>query len=206
MAIVNGYATLAEYKAWITMRGSTTSTDATDDGVIEDHIEAASRYFDRETGKRFFADSVDATRYYTPDDPYVLKIDSLSAAPTTVKIDTTGARSYSAITQDTDFELLPFNALLDGMPYTELHIIAALSSYTWPTWAKGVEIVAKFGFPSVPDDVKEATLTIAQSLNASRSGQPNQGKVTVTAAGVVIRPEEIPAFAQRVIRHYRGHV
>jgi len=206
MAITNGYATLDEYKNWITMRGSSTSADAADDSVIEYHIEAASRYIDRETGKRFFADSADQTRYYTPDDSLILDVDPLSAAPTSVSIDTTGLRSYTALTQDTDFELLPYNAALEGQPYTQLSIIAALASYSWPLAAKSVKVIGKFGYPSVPDDVREATLMIAQSLNASRSGQPNAGKISVTASGVVIRPEEVPAIAQRIIRHYQPRV
>jgi len=206
MTITNGYATLAEYKAWITMRGSSTSTDAGDDAVIEDHIEAASRYIDRETGKRFFVDSVDKTRYYTPTDSYELDIDPLSASPTSVSIDSSGVRSYTALTEDTDFELMPYNAALEGQPYTQLAIITALSGNTWPLFTKSVKVVGKFGYPSVPHDVREATLALAQSLNASRSGQVAAGKVTVTASGVVIRPEEVPAYTQRVIKHYRSLV
>ena len=203
MAITNGYATLEEYKNWITMRGSSTSADAGDDAVIELLIEQASRYIDEQTGKRFFADSADATRYYTPDDSHILKIDPLSASPTSVSIDQTGLRSYTALTEDTDYEMLPYNAALEGKPYTEIHIIAMISSYTWPQFAKGVKVIGKFGFPSVPKDIKTATLMIAQGVNSLRSGQSSQGKVTVTAAAVVIRPEEVPATAQRIIQHYR---
>jgi len=206
MTITNGYATLAEYKAWITMRRSSASGDAADDEVIEGHIEAASRYIDRETGTRFFADSVDKTRYYTPADSWLLDIDPLSVSPTSVSIDTTGLRSYTALTENTDFELLPYNAALEGQPYTQLAIITALSSYSWPQLTKGVKVIGKFGFPSVPDDIKEATLMIAQNMNSARSGQTSAGRVTVTAAGVVIRPEEVPALAQRVIKHYRSIV
>ena len=188
------------------MRGSSASGDAADDAVIEAHIEAASRYIDRESGKRFFVDSADQTRYYTPTDTYLLEIDPLSASPTSVSIDTTGLRSYTALTENTDFELLPYNAALDGQPYTQLAIIAALSSYNWPLLTKGVKVIGKFGFPAVPKDIKEATLAIAQNLNSTRSGQTSAGRVTVTAAGVVIRPEEVPAFAQKVIRNYRSIV
>lgn len=206
MAITNGYATLAEYKAWITMRGSSTSTDAADDTVIENHIEFVSRFIDQETGKRFFADSEDKTRYYTPDDPYILEIDPLSASPTSLSIDTTGLRSYTVLTEDTDFELWPYNAALEGAPYTHIHIIRAISSYSFPQIAKGAKLIGLYGYPAVPKDIREATLGIAQSINSLRSGQPNAGKVSVTAGAVVIRPEEIPAFAQRIINHYRPKV
>jgi hypothetical protein len=47
--------------------------------------------------------------------------------------------------------------------------------------------------------VRSAVLAIAQSVYQSRIGQVSQGKVTITAAGVVIRPEDVPPMAQAVI-------
>jgi len=205
MTITNGYATLAEYKAWITMRGGSIGTDAADDAVIELLIEGASRTIDRETGTRFFADSVDKTRYYTPKDEYFIKIDPLSASPTTVSVDYSGTRSYTAITEGTDFDLTPYNAALDGQPYTGIEIITTTGAYL-PIFNKGLKVVGKFGYPSTPKDITQATLEIAEAVNSSRSGQNANGRITVTQAGIVIRPEEIPATAQRVIMHYRGMV
>ena len=49
------------------------------------------------------------------------------------------------------------------------------------------------------DIVHTAVLEICQSVYQLRSGQASNGKVSVTAAGIVIRPEEVPAMAQRVI-------
>lgn len=206
MTITNGYATLAEYKAWITMRGSDVSFDVSDDVVIEDLIESASRYFDRETGKRFYKDSTDQTRYYTAENNLIVDIDPISASPTSVSVDTTGLRSYTALTGGTDFEVLPYNAALKGQPYTQLAIITSTTSYYFPITAKGIKVVGKFGYPSAPDDVKTATLEIAQALNNMRSGQSSGGNITVTAAGIVIRPQEVPPYAQRVISHYRSIV
>ena len=55
------YASLAEFKAWIAVRGlaGAVGTDASDDTVISALLEAASRYLDRETGKRFYYNAVD---------------------------------------------------------------------------------------------------------------------------------------------------
>ena len=204
MAITSGYATLSEYKSWIAVRGLAGSigSDTSDDAVIEILIEAASRYIDRETGKRFYLNSTDETRYYTPEDTYLVKIDPL-ATVTSISVDYTGLRSYTALVA-ADYDLLPANAALDGFPYTELEINTSLGSAYFTKVRNGVKIVGKFGWPACPMDVKEATLAIAQSLNGMRSGQTSGGKVTVTAAGVVIRPEEVPVFAQKIIRHYRG--
>lgn len=203
MTITNGYATLAQYKAWMATRGlsGAVGTDASDDTSIEILIEGASRYIDRQSGRRFYADSVDATRYYTAKDSYSVEIDWLSAAPTSVSVDFDDTRTYTALTS-TDYDLLPDNALLDGLPYNEI-AISPLSTQVFATQRKGIKVVGKFGFPAVPMDITEACLLIVQSVSGSRSGQTSGGKVTVTAAGVVIRPEEVPALAQKIITSYR---
>ena len=204
MSITNGYATLAEYKSFITMRGSTMSTDAADDAVIENLIEQASRYIDRETGTRFFVDTVDKTRYYTPKEQYTIKIDPLSASATTVAVDYYGAQSYTTLTENTDFYLTPYNAALEGQPFTGMEIASLLSSAYFPVGVpRGLKIVGKFGYPSIPDDIRGATLNIVQSVNNIRSGQSANGRITVTQAGIVIRPEEVPPIAQMTIANYR---
>lgn len=206
MTITNGYATLAEYKAWIAVRGlaGSVGTDTSDDSVIEILIESASRYFDRETGKRFYLNGTDETRYYTAENSYEINIDPLSTL-TSLSVDYNAVRSYTALV-DADYDLLPVNAALDGTPYTCIAIDTVNSGAYFPTSRNGVKLVGKFGYPSTPTDVKEATLSIAQSLNSSRSGQTSGGRVTVTAAGVVIRPEDVPAFAQKIIQHYRSWI
>lgn len=204
MAITNGYATLAEYKLYIAMRGlnGSVGTDANDDTIIETLIEATSRYIDRQTGRRFWKDGADATRYYSTEDPYIVKTDDISAAPTSVSADLANNRSYTAL-ETTQYELEPINALLDGLPYRMIRIIASTGQY-FPTTPNGVRVVAKFGFPATPTDIKDATLAITQSLYAARSGQsPTSGRISVTAGGIVIRPEDVPTFAQRIIESYR---
>lgn len=206
MTITNGYATLAEYKAWIAVRGLAGSVgiDTSDDSVIEILIEAASRYIDRETAKRFYINSSDETRYYTADDPAEVRIDPISTV-TSVSVDYVNARVYTALTTS-DYDMMPANAALDGQPYTYIAINSANSGAFFPTTTKGVKVVGKFGYTTTPTDIKEATLSIAQSLNGTRSGQTAGGKLTVTAAGIVIRPEDVPAFAQKVIRYYRSWI
>ena len=54
MTARNAYAALSEYKAYVTARGQTSSTDATDDEVINNLLEQASRYIDDETGRAFY--------------------------------------------------------------------------------------------------------------------------------------------------------
>lgn len=182
------------------MSGSV-GTDTSDDGVIEILIEAASRYLDRETGDIFYLGSADETRYYTPKGSNrKIRFDSLGSF-TSISVDSTGSGDYSAL-QATDYNLMPPNAAAKGLPYTGAEI-AVLSTSYFSTFRNSTKLVGKFGWPAVPKDIKEACLSIAQNLNGARSGQSSGGNVTITAAGIVIRPQDVPAFAQKVIEHYR---
>ena len=204
--LTNSYATLAEYKSWIAVRGlaGSVGTDTNDDAAIEILIEGASRYLDRETGSRFYADTSDMTRYYTAQDEEYVYIDNLSATPTSVSCDFNGTRSYTALAS-TAYDLLPDNALLDGYPYNKISLVLTLiTTPLFPLLRRGVQVIGKFGYPSVPVDIKEACLSITQNTYAMRTGQSSGGNITVTAAGVVIRPQEVPAMAQKVIEHYRN--
>lgn len=203
MTITNGYATLDEYKKWIVVRGgSAISTDANDDSIIEMLIESASRYFDADTGVKFYLPTDDETRYFTTDNSWKVYTGFL-ASVTTVSVDYAGTRIYTDLTS-TDYDKTPDNAALDGFPYTAIEISRQQSSAYFPTTRRGVKIVGKWGWPATPKDVKEAVLSIAQSLYATRSGQPSQGRISVTSGGIVIRPEDVPSFAQKVILHYRN--
>ena len=202
IGLTNAYATLAEYKAYDTVRGGTSKADVNDDAVIEDLLEQASRYLDGATGRRFWKNTVDETRYYSPTDSSRLYIDDLAEAPTTIKSDYGHDRTYSQTLSSSDYDLEPENAALKGMPYTYLEL-APFSGEYFATTRKGVQITGKFGFPSVPDDVKEACLGITQNVYRGRSGQSSPGDMTVTVAGVVIRPQDVSAIAQKTIEKYR---
>lgn len=62
----NAYATLAEYKAFVTSRGQVASNSGVDDDVIEDLLVSASRHYDRQTGRKFYP-SVYTRSYDTPE-------------------------------------------------------------------------------------------------------------------------------------------
>ncbi|MFA5150254.1 MAG: hypothetical protein WC433_05035 [Candidatus Omnitrophota bacterium] len=48
-------------------------------------------------------------------------------------------------------------------------------------------------------EMKSALLSICQNVYESRSGQTSQGNVTVTAAGIVIRPGDVSPMTQRTL-------
>ena len=202
MAISNGYASLAEYKAYIAMRGLSGSvgTDTSDDSVIEDFIEAVSRYVDRQTGRRFYVDGSDTVYYYQAESSVLVILPDF-ASITTVSADFNNTRTYTDYAA-TAWEALPDNYSDESLPINGLALSPVSTSY-FPTHRRGIKITGKRGWAAVPDDIKEATLSIAQNLYSARSGQSTEGRVRVTASGVVIQPNDIPEFAQRIIQSYR---
>lgn len=64
---VNQYATLAEYKAYVTSRGQSVTTDTTDDTIINLLLESASRFIDTQTRRKFYP-SIQARLFDVPDD------------------------------------------------------------------------------------------------------------------------------------------
>ncbi len=53
------------------------------------------------------------------------------------------------------------------------------------------------------EDIKSAVLQIVGNMYSARSGQSSGGRITVTASGIVIRPEDVPPLAQKTLDKYR---
>jgi hypothetical protein len=71
MAVVNGYATLAEAKSFLSI------SDSVDDTLLENMIEAASRSIDRIANRRFYLDSTASARQYRVSSPVILYTDDI---------------------------------------------------------------------------------------------------------------------------------
>ena len=184
MTITNGYATLAEARAQVSQ---TDATYTADDSAIEALVESASRAIDRLTGRRFYANSSDETRYYTSNDTTLFQCPDDIASVTTLATDDTGDYDYSDTwTVSTDFWLEPVNAALDSKPYTQIRAHPT-GSYTFPTIVKGVKIVGKFGWyvgSAIEPEIATATLMLTSRLY-SRRNTP-EGVAGTTSLGTVI--------------------
>jgi len=156
VAIVNGYATLAEVKAVLRI------TDSTDNTLLEQTIEGASRRIDGYCNRFFFQTASTAVRLYARYS-YHLTVQDLSTDAITVKTDNNGDGTYETTwTQGTDYLLQPTNQDLQNGPYT---LISAVGSKTFPIATTpslpGVEVTAVWGWPSVPHDVREACILLS---------------------------------------------
>lgn len=124
MTARNAYATLAEYKSYVTARGQSSTTDATDDTVIDSLLESASRYLDDETARQFYP-VVQARYYNVPTDRELLVDDDLLEIITLTNGDSTTMPS-------TEYYLVPKN-------YTPAYgvKITDISTYSWSTNSAG---------------------------------------------------------------------
>lgn len=156
MAITNGYCSLAEVKAALRI------TDSMDNTLLENAVEAASRRIDGECSRRFYQDSTATARTYASNRPDFLFTDDISTLTgMVVKVDDTFTGSYTTtLVVNVDYQNEPTNALVQGEPITLIRSM----DLGFPVAANGralIEVTARWGFPSVPDVIREATILLS---------------------------------------------
>lgn len=160
MAITNGYATLVELKAYLKIE------DSMEDSLLENIVEAASRSIDRMANRRFYLDASASARTYRPADRLRVFVDDFgSTTGLVVKTDPNATGVYqTTLTISTDFIVEPVNASAKGRPWNYITIVSG-ESFSLPTTARPqVEVTARWGWPTVPDDINQATLILSADL------------------------------------------
>jgi hypothetical protein len=166
MAIVNGYATLTEIKSYMSI------SDNTDNDLLENLVESASRSIDRIANRRFYLDTTASARLYRAYSDIFVYIDDLgSTTDLVVKTDSNGNGSYAkTLTLNQDYILDPLTAPSLSRPYTQLTMVS--NTETWPIFPgltqnglrPGVQVTAKWGWPAVPNDINMACLILTADL------------------------------------------
>jgi len=202
MAIVNGYATLVGIKAYLSI------SDSTDDTLLENLVESASRSIDKIANRRFYADTSATVRLYRAySDVFVYTDDISSTTGLIVKLDEAGNGTYTkTLTLNTEFILDPLTAEALGRPFTQLTMVSNTES--WPIFPgltqnglrPGVQVTAKFGWPSVPSDVNVACLILTADLY-KRKDAPG-GVLGLGDLGV-IRMSPVGRDVSQMIRAYQ---
>ena len=204
MAITNGYVTLAEFQNYT---GMSTLT-AAETSSIEAAIEAASRSIDRIANRRFYADAAASNRLYRPVDYYRLIVDDISSeTDIAVNLDATGNGSYTdTLTLNTDYILDPVNSLAKGRPYTLVTLVGSSGTASWPfptSFRPAVQVTARWGWPSVPDDIVEACLIL--SADYMKRASSVGGVVGLSELGA-IRMSPLGRDIAAIVRAYRREV
>ncbi len=160
MTITNGYITLAGLKTYLKI------DDAVEDTLLEQIIESASRSIDRIANRRFYLDSTASARTYRPiGNLRVITDDIGSTSGLILKTDPDANGNYqTTFTLNTDYIVEPTNALAKNRPVNYLTIVGptamSLPVNYWPQ----VQVTARWGWPSVPDDIEQATYILSADL------------------------------------------
>ena len=184
MAVVNGYATLAEAKGFLSI------SDSVDDTLLENMIESASRSIDRIANRRFYLDSTASARQYRVSSPVILYTDDIGT--------TTGLIVQTDDDGDGTFETT--------LTLTQITIVS--TSNTFPIFPglfqhglrPGVQVTARFGWPSVPDDINQACLILTADLY-KRKDSPG-GILGLGDLGA-IRMSPLGRDVTQIVRAYR---
>ncbi len=196
----NEYCTLNQVKNRLNQESVSTST--IDDSVITDMIEQASRIMDTLCGGRWFY-KYSATRYYDlPEDRQLDLGEELISVTTLTNGDAT-------VITTSDYILIDRN----NPPYYAIRL-KETSSVVWQLDSSGnsEQVITLAGYWGYVDRtatdpksmaVIKATedICIAIVMNAykKRYGENATGTATITAAGVVITPDDVPALERRAL-------
>ena len=196
MTINNGYITSAEFLAYTTPQTSSGAMTSAQVTVVENIIEAASRYIDNKTRKTFYARG--ATKVY--DVPYGSQLD----------IEDDWLLSVAKITNGDGVEVTSGDYILKPANATPKYAVKLKDSSTvaWEFDASGnseqvISVSGSWGYTSTaPLDIKEACLEIASAWYKRRFGENSTSDSVVTADGIVITPKDIPASANSILNKY----
>jgi hypothetical protein len=160
MAITNGYITLANLKTYLKI------DDSVEDTLLESIIESASRSIDRIANRRFYLDATATARTYRPVGNLRVIVDDFGTTTGLIlKTDPDSTGTYQkTMTLNTDYIVEPTTALAKGRPLNYLTIVGSTALSLPVNYRPQVEVTAKWGWPSVPDDIEQATYILSADL------------------------------------------
>lgn len=181
MALYPDYCSAAELKAQLRV------TDTDDDTALGFAITAASRAIDHACNRQFGQASPAAVRIYRWDGQCVegrtaVQIDDLmSTTNLAVALDLNQDGTWEqTVTNGTDFDLYPWNAAGDTVPWT--HIVFRQDASVRPAgYPRELSVTGLWGWSAVPTVVKQACLVQAARFFVRRdspygvSGSPEAG-------------------------------
>ncbi len=163
MAIVNGYATLAEIK------NSLRISDSIDDTQLEMAVESASRLIDG-YAQRYFYNGGSATRVYATDNTFQVYIDDAQSL-SQVKLSSLDDGIYDVTLTASDYQLYPLNNVVGGLtgwPYTELTLagnyLSANYGFVTGSGRANVQMIGVWGWSATPTAIKQATIIQASRI------------------------------------------
>ena len=197
---MGNYVALSELKSALGISGSG------DDTFLNLAIDSAEQSIDDLCGRKFTVDGSASARTYRAQ-PYLCVTDDISTlTDLTVKTDTSADGTFDTTWASTDYQVEPLNNLLKTTARS-VNNLRAVGSYTFPVYGDGlasVEVTAKWGWPAVPDSIKQAALMLASRLYG-RKASP-MGVIGVGDFGPVRISRSDPDIAHLLMDYRRAGV
>jgi hypothetical protein len=207
MPVDDAYIKAEEFRARI---GKSVTAD---DGVLDAILKGVSRLLDRECGgeeePRFFNQDAELTiRHYDGNGLARLYItDVATTSDLVVKADLDGDHDFDGtdetLTQGTHFWIGPWNAPLgsEARPYRFLEVIPNNGRLSvWPERLRAIQVTAIFGWPAVPEAIKDAVAMITHEITGLEHAGPTAALQNVDNA-VNLSPTAF-SIVQRIKREY----
>jgi hypothetical protein len=162
MALLDSYADAEAYKD--ALKG----TSSADDTVIDNRLDAVARLIDAELvlpAGTFNADAA-AQRFFDGNGEAIMDLDAF-ATLTTVDVDTGLGGTFSQSVTVSNIELRPYNVAARSEPYTSVRLKPFAANTELAKWTKGprtVRITADWGWPAVPELVRDLNIALAHDL------------------------------------------
>jgi hypothetical protein len=147
--------------------------------------ESASAEVESYCGRTFTTDTVATARRYRVVAPtYVVVDDAYEVV--SVKTDNSGDGAFDTTWSANDFETEPLNGVVGGKGGWPTTTISAVGTLHFPVSLRpSVEVVAKWGWVTVPEPVRQAALMLASEILKSREAP--FGVAGIDAMGAVVR-------------------
>src|SRR6185369_12138074 len=127
-------------------------------------ITSASRGIDEYTGRFFYQSGTAQQMVYEWCGGPCIEVDDIVTLGT-VTVDYNRDGVYETTwTQGTDFLIAPYNAAFTSKPYEELELLPNARYHRPIPYPALVKVTATFGWPEVPEPVKQATSILAARL------------------------------------------
>lgn len=209
MSIGDPYATLDDLKNYLGPAFRQNSANGQNDVALGWALSSVSKKINKHCGRQFnladgpssriFSPNEDDMRYVDVDD-FVLTDDFL------LETDPSGNGSFEVTwTSGLDYELLPFNGIVEGepgWPYSQIHAVAGVWFPLVQYRRDGtVRVTAQWGWQDVPDEVHQATLMMAHQV--FKSSDAPFGIAGFSSMGAAVKVRDNPLVCEMLEAYER---
>jgi hypothetical protein len=181
------------------------TSDTQDDVAINIAISSASRAIDAHCGRRFYVDTgVSAREYKAINKDWIYVNDFSTATGLVVKFDTGDNGTFDKTVSATDYEIRPFNQIIGGIEDCAFYIIRMVDDDLPTTGGRPrVQVTAKWGWATVPDQITQATYLLASEYFFAKNAP--FGIAGISEAGYSITTRNSPMVRKLIDPFRKGN-